>query len=52
MNPATGTTTQGETVKEALANLQETTEVHLEELPPTLHGNARLKTIEVHPSVA
>ena len=32
-NPETGTTTQGETVQEALANLCEATELHLEEFP-------------------
>ena len=32
-NPETGTTTQGETVQEALANLREATELHLEEFP-------------------
>lgn len=32
-DPATGTTTQGETVEEALANLREATELYLEELP-------------------
>lgn len=32
-NPETGTTTQGETVEEALANLREGTELHLEEFP-------------------
>ena len=30
-NPETGTTTQGETVEEALANLKEATELYLEE---------------------
>ena len=32
-NPETGTTTQGETVKEALYNLREATELYLEEFP-------------------
>ena len=32
-NPETGTTTQGETVEEALANLREATELYLEEFP-------------------
>ena len=31
LNPETGTTTQGETVEEALANLREATELYLEE---------------------
>jgi predicted RNase H-like HicB family nuclease len=32
-NPETGTTTQGEPLEEALANLQEATELYLEEFP-------------------
>lgn len=34
-NPETGTTTQGETVEEALANLQEATALYLSEFPLT-----------------
>ena len=33
LNPETGTTTQGETVEEALNNLREATELYLEEFP-------------------
>jgi predicted RNase H-like HicB family nuclease len=33
LNPETGTTTQGETVEEAVANLREATALYLEELP-------------------
>jgi len=33
LNPETGTTTQGETVEEALTNLREATELYLEEFP-------------------
>ena len=32
-NPETGTTSQGENVEEALANLKEATELYLEEFP-------------------
>jgi len=32
-NPETGTTSQGETTDEALANLREATEIYLEEFP-------------------
>lgn len=32
-NPETGTTTQGETIPEALNNLKEATELYLEEFP-------------------
>ena len=33
LNPETGTTTQGETVEEAIANLREATELYLSEFP-------------------
>ena len=33
LNPETGTTTQGETVEEALASLREATGLYLEEFP-------------------
>ena len=33
LNPETGTTTQGETVEEAVVNLQEATELYLTEFP-------------------
>jgi predicted RNase H-like HicB family nuclease len=33
LNPETGTTTQGESVEEALANLREATELYLEGFP-------------------
>ena len=49
MNPETGTTTQGETIEEALANLQEATELYLEEFPMASYGKPLLTTIEVHP---
>lgn len=32
-NPETGTTTQGESVEDALVNLREATELYLEEFP-------------------
>lgn len=32
-NPETGTTTQGDTIEEALANLSDATELYLEEFP-------------------
>ena len=38
LNPETGTTTQGESVEEALANLREATELYLEEFPITTLG--------------
>lgn len=33
LNPETGTTTQGETIEEAIANLREATSLYLEEFP-------------------
>ncbi len=46
-NPETGTTTQGETVEEALANLREATELYLEEFPLTVTARPLLTTFEV-----
>ena len=46
-NPETGTTTQGETVEEALANLREATELYLEEFPATITARPFLTTFEV-----
>ncbi len=46
-NPKTGTTTQGETVEEALANLREATELYLEEFPLTVIGRPLLTTFYV-----
>jgi predicted RNase H-like HicB family nuclease len=47
LNPETGTTTQGETVPEALSNLREATELYLEEFPLTNAGQPLLTTFEV-----
>ena len=47
LNPETGTTTQGETVEEALANLREATELYLEEFPLTVTGRSLLTTFHV-----
>ena len=46
-NPETGTTTQGETVEEALANLREATELYLEEFPLSVGGRPLLTTFQV-----
>ena len=43
LNPETGTTTQGETVEEAIENLREAVELYLEEFPLNL-GAAPLVT--------
>ena len=46
-NPETGTTTQGETFDEALANLREATELYLEEFPLPEPEAPILTTFEV-----
>ncbi len=46
-NSETGTTTQGETVEEALANLREATELYLEEFPLYVGGRPLLTTFQV-----
>jgi predicted RNase H-like HicB family nuclease len=45
-NPETGTTTQGETVEEALANLREATELFLEEFPLNITSRPLLATFQ------
>lgn len=47
LNPETGTTTQGETVETALANLREAVELYLEEFPMTFIGPALVTTVTV-----
>ncbi|MEM8696597.1 MAG: type II toxin-antitoxin system HicB family antitoxin [Pseudomonadota bacterium] len=37
-NPETGTTTQGDTVEDAIANLREAVELYLEEFPMDFPG--------------
>jgi predicted RNase H-like HicB family nuclease len=39
LNPETGTTSQGETVEEAVANLREATQLYLSEFPLTTTGH-------------
>ena len=47
LNPETCTTTQGESVAEALANLKEATELYLEEFPVKSSQKPLLTTFEV-----
>ena len=47
LNPETGTTTQGESVPEALANLKEATELYLEEFGILPGARPLLTTFEV-----
>lgn len=47
INPETGTSTQGESIGEALANLREATELYLEEFPLASYGQPLMTTFEV-----
>ena len=47
LNPETGTTTQGETVDEALANLREATALYLEEFPLKVGGAPLVTTFAI-----
>jgi len=47
LNPETGSTTQGESVPEALANLRQATELYLEEFPLKTAGQPLVTTFEV-----
>lgn len=51
-NPETGTTTQGETIDDALANLKEATELYLEEFPHRFSGRPLMTTFEVEDAKA
>lgn len=46
-NPDTGTTTQGDTLEEALANLREAVELFLEAFPMTLGGSPLVTTVTI-----
>ena len=47
LNPETGTTSQGETVEEAIANLREATALYLEEFPQARCGHAVVTTFSL-----
>jgi predicted RNase H-like HicB family nuclease len=47
LNPETGTTTQGETVEAALANLREATALYLSEFPLPVQGHPLVTTFTV-----
>lgn len=51
-NPETGTTSQGETIDEALSNLKEATELYLEEFPHDYPGRSFMTTFEVEDAKA
>lgn len=46
-NPETGTTTQGDTVEEAIANLKEATELFVAEFPMAMRGHPLVTTFTV-----
>jgi len=46
-NPETGTTSQGDSLDEAIANLREAVEIYLEEFPMKLTGNGLITTFAV-----
>jgi predicted RNase H-like HicB family nuclease len=52
LNPETGTTTQGDSIDEALANLREATQLYLEEFPVASFGQVLLTTFDVAPRAA
>jgi len=47
LNPETGTTSQGETVEDAIANLQEATALYLSEFPVLAPGHPIVTTFSV-----
>ena len=46
-NPETGSTSQGETIEEVIANLSEATELYLEEFPLNAAGKTLMTTFEI-----
>ncbi len=46
-NPDTGTTTQGEDIADALANLREAVELYLEEFPMKFGGAPLVTTLDI-----
>ncbi|MDO9010366.1 MAG: type II toxin-antitoxin system HicB family antitoxin [Gallionella sp.] len=47
MNPETGTTTEGETINEALDNLRDATALYLEEFPLVTFGHPLVTTFDI-----
>ncbi len=52
LNPETGTSSQGESIEEALANLQEATELYLEEFSLVSYGKPLVTTFDVRAHAA
>ena len=49
LNPETGTTSQGETVEDAVRNLREATALYLEEFPLVVAGHPLVTMFTVEP---
>ncbi len=47
LNPETGTTTQGETIEEAVANLREATALYISEFPLSSAGHPVITTFTI-----
>jgi hypothetical protein len=47
LNPETGTTTQGESLEEAMENLKEATSLYLQEFPMKINSRPVITTFEV-----
>jgi len=47
LNPETGTTTQGDTFEEAIANLKEATALYLSEFPSSVAGHPIITTFSI-----
>lgn len=47
LNPETGSTSQGDSIEEAIANLREATELYLEEFPLASAGQPLITTFQV-----
>ena len=47
INPETGTTTQGESIEEAMQNIKEATSLYLEEFPLQITTHPMVTTFEV-----
>lgn len=47
LNPETGTTTQGDSIEQAVSNLKEATSLFLEEFPMTSKGHPLVTMFEV-----
>ena len=47
LNPETGTTSEGETIEQAIANLREAVELYLEVFPLELRGSPLVTTFTI-----